>query len=276
MRARLHSLTRRITTGDRERGETPVAIMIGLVVLAVLVLAGGPALMSFTAQSAANSNDRRADKALAVLTDTARRAPWKSLQVGGPYTERVTLAGNDVTVATWVEVDPASTSRLVVTKAIPAYQSNATCDSAPDPSALPEGCIVRSATVTATATDIRPPSSPTVTLASTPLSGTAAVPVGAGQNLFSIKVTRPLQVAVVGRWSSDAVLHLVSTDIVRARVDLKSSQSAGNWRFGNAIVCPSWSNGGTTTARLATPASVSVSDLLVLTTPASPAGCPKP
>lgn len=282
MRTWWNNMRLRALFGDR--GETPVAVMLGLVVLGVLVLSAGPALVSFTAQSAANSNDRRADKALAVLTDTARRAPWKTLEVGGPYVETVELAGAPADVTTWIEPDPTSSSRLLITKAVAEHMSGVDC-SAASPSALPTACIVRTATVASTATDIRPVSSPGVSFAQPSTATSVGATVLSEQALFTLNVTQDMKVAIIAKTSSDVRLELVSNDISRACATLQGGAAAtlqhcdtrtptwvpaggDAWRFANVALCKQPAGREVVTAKVTLPAGVRVSDLIVLTTPA--------
>lgn len=270
MKPLVHHTRSLARSASAPRGETPILVMLGLVVFAILALSAGPALLSLSSQSATVSADRRVDKALAVLTDTQRRAPWQSLPVGGPYVETVTLAGNDVDVATWVQLDPDSPSRKVITKAVRGHLSDADCLTAPTPDVLPEdGCVVRTAVVASTATDISPPMSPLVQSTATGATGSALVPVSAGTTVFTLAVTEPLLISTVLRSDQEQMtLQVLSYGIERAKIDVQMSDPGGQWRFGNAVACPTSNWSGDVTVQLETPSSVTVGDLLVLTTPA--------
>lgn len=275
---RLH----RALTGDA--GETPVAVMIGLVVFAILTLSAGPVIVSFTTQGALTSGDREVDKALAVQTDSARRLPWTELTAlagTGPHTERVDLAGHATDVTTWVTPDPDSPTRLLVTKAIQAVDSHSDCTTADTPTDLPGGCLTRTAVVTATAQDARPPMSPAVVDGSIPadLAGPAGRDLTSGDDLFTVQVATPTLVTVIARTGEPVVADVVSAAVARATLSLEADAASGDWVIGNAVVCPTWDPRWTTgavdfTARVRTPASVHAADLLVLTTPAPGASCP--
>lgn len=264
-------LLSRVRAAGADRGETPMGVMMGLVVFALVALSAGPALVSFTSQSASTSNDRRADKALAVLVDSARRAPWGTLTLGGPDVQSVTLSGYDADVATWIEpVDGSATLRRI-TMATTPFDSTEDCTSAATPAALPSDCIVRTATVAATATDVRPPSSPLADpLAAA--SNTSGADIAAGTELFAVTVSQPTRVSVVARTSAEVTLNLDAAAITRAQLTMSGATGTG-WRFANAVLCPSWVPGGELRATVAAPATVNVADLLVLTAPAPSSSC---
>lgn len=251
----------------RERGETPIAVMIGLTVFAVLALSAGPALLGFTSQAAHNAVDRRVDKALTEALDSQRRVPFRDLELGGP--ELVTGLGG-IRAAQWVTPDPdAPNTRKVITMAAAPHGSTQDCTTGEDPTLLDPACVVRSAVVAASATDWRPPMSSAVNLQRAAAGTPAGTTMTAGQNLFQLTLSGPTRVAVVARAGSDTTLDLTTSNITRARVTLAGAQEGSDWRFGNALVCvtPTWGTGAVQ-AKVQAPESVHLSDLLVLTTPA--------
>lgn len=266
--------------GRRDAGETPVAVMVGLVVFSVLVLSAGPAIIAFTSQAAVTSGDREVDKALAVHAGAARNLPWDVLADAagrGPVTEQVELAGNPVQVTTFVEPDPdAPATRVVVTKAIAAEGTGASCVAA-SVADLPRACVTRSVVVTAPATDARPEQGSGVQV-SAALASDDGAGLSAGQDLFSVRVDAPTLVSVVAR-AEPLEVDLVAGGVSRARMRLdRPVGQDGGWVVGNAVVCPSWVPSRPAAvelaARLRTPGTVHAAQVLVLTTPAAAGSCP--
>lgn len=264
----IRTLLAHLRADRSERGETPVATMIGMAVLAILMLSAGPAILAFTQQSTISVEDRRTDKALAVLVDSARRSAWQTLQVGGPRVQQVDLAGVSTAVATWVQIDPDSTSRKIITMAVPkAAATGVHCDNEADPGDLPGDCLVRSAVATATATDVTPRMSPLVRSTADGVTGSLAVNVTGQLATFSVPST-PVRVAIVAHTSGDVALDLRTNGISRAQVDLNASQTGSDWRLGNVLVCPSWARAGTIASLDVRGSGVALSNLTILTTPA--------
>lgn len=267
-----------------DRGEAPVMVLVGMVVILIVALAAAASITSLSQSASITRDDRRLDKALATHLETLRSQPWQTWAPGTKATHELDLAGTPVEMTLWVSAITPSTLRLTAAATPHDIAGDVDCHASTTGTDLDPLCVTASAVVAAQATDLRLPTSPGVAL--TPgASGSTGVTLAEGSTLLTANITQPTRVAVVARTDRPVTyLSVVGNGLTRALVKVEKPQGSGDWAFGNVVVCPSWSRGAVTVAtstlhdlRNVTPRptanATKYADTSVLLTPAPASAC---
>lgn len=267
------------THTSAEQGETPILVVVSILIFALFALAAGPAIHSISKANADTAVDRRLDKALAVALDSERRQGWNDLQPHGPQTSELNFEDFTLPLTTWVE--QLSDIELRVTKAVPLPMTDAQCDHT-TPTHLPQNCVTRSAKVAATSSDFPAVTSPEIVFTDSAYELENFEKLNTGADLFEINVTKPMKVSLVYRTPEESpTFHVDYADVTRATILTNRTPGTpedNDWRFGNVIVCPNWAtgspNGAQMQVRLPAQASdIDVAQALVITTPVANSKC---